>query len=46
MLAGRCRCDCSCWSTGVDGLCDACRMNIHSGDRPRSRPVPVRGENE
>jgi hypothetical protein len=43
-LAGRCRCPCGCWSAGVDGLCDACRMNIHSDDRPRPRPVSVPGE--
>lgn len=43
-----CACPCSCWSQGLrddDGtgapLCDACRMNIHSGDRPRPRPVAV-----
>lgn len=36
-----CRCHCSCWSQGADGLCDACRMSIHAGDRPRPRPVLV-----
>jgi hypothetical protein len=45
---GSCTCPCSCWAQGVpdDGTdvpawCDACRMGIHSGDRPRPKPVPV-----
>jgi hypothetical protein len=37
-----CACACSCWSQGQDALCDACRMNIHAGDRARPRPVLAR----
>jgi hypothetical protein len=40
-----CPCPCACWAQGVPddgsnepGWCHACRMNIHSGDRPRPRP--------
>lgn len=45
---GTCTCPCSCWGAGqpdtgtdVPAWCDACRMNIHSSDRPRPRPVLV-----
>jgi hypothetical protein len=48
--SGPCTCPCSCWSYGQQDddctgliVCDACRMNIHSGDRPRPRPVAVPG---
>jgi hypothetical protein len=45
---GSCTCPCSCWGEGVpdDGTdvpawCMACRMSIHSSDRPRPKPVAV-----
>lgn len=41
--ADACACPCSCWSRGADGLCDACRMNIHADDRARPRPTLVQG---
>lgn len=41
---GPCRCECSCWSHGYDGMCDACRMDIHASDRPRPKPVLVTAE--
>lgn len=46
-----CNCPCDCWAPGMPddsgepGWCDACRMNIHSSDRPRPRPQPVPDQN-